>query len=149
MWKRLYDGPLESFTVRWSSFINASDDTAFAEELRRIFTTDVYSYAGYTLLLVTGICCYLYYYVLAKKPGYYFKLRYWLLFMGISAMIVLAATYFLSASELKKFSSLRPPSFAWNLAVINTLYSLVLFWIISVFIKWGSPAKTTPRFYPY
>ena len=149
MWKSLYDPLLELFTLKWSTFIAQSVDSDLAQQLRNTFRNDIYAKAGSVLVIVTGLTCFFYYYVLAKRPGYYFKLKYWFTCLLAAAVIVFTLTYFLSASEVKMFSAVKPLKFTFNLAVINTLYSAILFWIISIFIKWWSPAKTTPRFYPH
>jgi hypothetical protein len=149
MWKFLYDSLLQFFSLKWSVFISQSTDPDIAQTLRNRYRNDIYTSAGLTLVMVTLVTCIFYYYFLTKRPGYYFKLKYWFSCLLTAAILVGIITFTIAHSESKMFVMLRPFKFNITLALLNTFYSAFLFWVFSILMKWGSPAKTTPRFYPY
>ena len=149
MWKSLYDGFLQAVSTKWTLFIAQASEQDIALKVRNTFNNDIYPSVGVMLIAVTLFFCLLYYYGLNNLPGYYFKIKYWFLFMLISVLSIAFLTYFLSSNEVKMFSIVKPQKFITALVMVNMFYSIILFYILSICIKWITPAKTTPKFFPY
>lgn len=89
-------------------------------------TTAMAILAGVSLLMVI-----LYYFVWNNLPGYKFRLRHWAAFWGINAILTGLLTFFIVRMVI-----LVNPAFAsapfWPLALINTIYSLGVFFVFSL-----------------
>lgn len=103
---------------------------------------DIYTYSGILLFLTSSFVAILFYWVLNRISAKYYKLKHWFFFLGINAFIntcwALICSYFVG-----EFIGL--PAEVLLFAFVNFFYSIVLFFVISMIIKRGSPhAKYTP-----
>ena len=129
MWKYLYDAFLQKLTSPWASFL-----TKFAKQgrlVRDVFFNDVYQYSGIILSAVCIISCLLYYFYFNKKFGKYYTKRSWFKWMFVTSLVIGVLTFFVGRSCVSSFLCPTTPLIAW-LSVINFLYGLVLFFIISL-----------------
>ena len=129
MWKYLYDALLQMLTSPWASFL-----TKFSKQgrlVRDVFFNDVYQYSGIILFSVCLISCLLYYFYFNKKFGKYYTKRSWFKWMFLTSLLVGVLTFIAGWSCVSSFLCPTTPLIAW-LSVINFLYGLVLFFIISL-----------------
>lgn len=146
MWKPLFDWFVQLFSgVTWSQFLAHHDDDA-AANLRTIFRNDLYPIAGVSVIVLTLISVLVYYFVYNKKTsgGYGFKVRYWIVFLIITASVVFAVVVWVSINHTGSYSRFSPFKFSLALAIASALYSAILFFIISIIAKRFSVANRTP-----
>lgn len=132
MWKSLYDTLLQLLTSPWAAYMNKYDKQG--RLVRDIFFNDVYQYSGIILLSICSISCLLYYFYFNKRFGSYYKKRTWVKWMFTTALLVAILTFFVGRSSLSSFLSPTTPLIAW-LSLINFIYSIFLFFFISIFCQ--------------
>lgn len=148
MWKPLFDWFVQLFSgVTWSQFLAQHDESAdAAASLRTIFRNDLYPIAGVSLIILTVISILIYYFIFNTRTGggYGYKIRYWILFLVMTATVVSAVILWVSISHTGSYSRFAPFKFSLALAVASALYSAILFFIISIIAKQFSVANRTP-----
>ena len=100
---------------------------------------------GTTILMVV-----LYYYVWNKLPGFHFRIRHWIGFMLISAILVGVLTFILvrvTTNPIGVFAKSKNSPF-FPLALINSLYAVFFYFLcslgINAFLKKTTNASCTP-----
>ncbi len=143
MWKNIYDSILQSCTgITWTQFMH--DNGAIGTTVRNKFFSSMYPYAGIYLLFFSIITCIVYYYYFNARFGNYYtqKIYYWNMF--INSLLIGLSTFITGKVVLGAFICPTTPHVIW-LSIINFFYGAILFFGISILIKWKSPmAKRTP-----
>lgn len=127
----------------------------FADEMRPTAITfqntfnSVGSWTAVAILLgITILMVVLYYYVWNKLPGFHFRIRHWIGFLLISALLVGVLTFFLVRVTTNPIGVFAMKAPFFPLALINLLYSAALFFLcsvgINVFFKKSTNASCTP-----
>ncbi|MEO3407397.1 hypothetical protein AAFN85_25990 [Mucilaginibacter sp. CAU 1740] len=146
--KNLYDSFLQFITnTTWGQFIaRAPGDPQSAVTVKSIFQQDMYAYAGYYLLALTILALAYYYFILNRKggSGYGFKLKYWIITMIVSALSLAALTTWTTNSLVNRFLDLHTFKLCLGLGVINGIYLIVAFTLLSIVLKRFSSANRTP-----
>lgn len=132
MWKSLYDTLLQWLTSPWAEYLNKNANQG--RVVRDMFFNDIYQYSGIILLLICLISCLLYYFYFNNRFGKYYKRRTWGIWMVITSIVVSLLTFIVGYSSLTSFLSPTIHLIAW-LSVINFFYSLMLFFILSIFCQ--------------
>jgi len=142
MWKSLYDGFLQKLTTPWAEFIQRF--AACGRNVRDKFFSDVYSWAAFWLIILSLLICVFYYYYLNGKFGKYYSKKSYFFTMFINGLLIAIATYITGKNILGEFICQTTTHILW-LSVINFLYGAILFFLISLCIKWRSfMGKRTP-----
>lgn len=148
MWKFLYDYLLQTLSGKqWNVFIAQSQpNQQIARLLRSKFQTDIYSSSVVVLLLITILILVFYYHVLNRFRGTYYGRRTWFIWMAVSFALVFTLTY-LNASLVMKSFFLPVGGYLFWLSMINGIYSIILYFVLSFLVRLGSPAgSNTPSF---
>lgn len=143
MWKLLYDKLLQWLTsIPWAEFLKKHG--AIGRTFRDRVYQDMYSYAGIYLLLISVISCIIYYYYLNSRFGNYYSNKSWCWWMFINSFLIALTTFITGKVIFGSFICPTTTHVIW-LSIINFVYGLLLFFIISILVKWKSPmAKRTP-----
>lgn len=115
-------------------FMTVSDEMRpMAIIFQKTFNTVGQSTALVTLLGVSLLVCLFYYFVWNNIPGYKFRIMHWMAFLGLNAVLVGLLTFI-----IVRIVILDNPVFAsapfWPLALINAIYSLIIFFIFSMMV---------------
>ena len=98
---------------------------------------------GITILMVA-----MYYFFWNKLPGFHFRIGHWVVFMLISALVVGLLTYFVVPITTHPIGIFAKKAPFFPLALINLLYSIALFFFMSLginaFLKKTTNASCTP-----
>ena len=142
MWKNIYDSLLQKLTTPWAEFLQKY--SSCGRNVRDKFFSDIYSMSGLLLFLFSVlICCFFYYYLNARFGKYYSKKSYFLT-MLINSLLIAIITFVTGKIILNDFICPTTIRILW-LSIINFIYGAVLFFIVSVCIKWKSHmGKRTP-----
>ncbi|WP_316796338.1 hypothetical protein [Pedobacter agri] len=148
MWNKIYDTLVQFFAgLKWSAFMaQNNNDLARATRLRNLFKNDLYASSGMLTFFLMLILVLLYYFVLNRKggSGYAFKIKYYFMVMFSGALTVSLVMLYVSQTMTRGYSGLHPFKYCLGLALTNLLYSMVLFFLLSILFKRASVANTTP-----
>ena len=131
----------------WSDqFTDQTKQTAI--DFQETFNTVGSGTAIIVLIGVTILMIILYYFVWNKLPGFHFRIRHWIGFMFVSAILVGVLTFFLVKYTTNPSGILERKAPFFSLALINLLYSVVLYILcslgINAFFKKSTNASCTP-----
>ncbi len=131
MGKSLYDWFLQKLSYPWAEFLQRN--AGCGRSVRDRFFSDIYTNSVLILFFLTICSCLFYYYYLNGKFGRYYKRRTYYFIMLINGLLVGTITYWSSVSTLSSFicPTMR---LSFSLAFINFLYSIVLFFLLSLVI---------------
>ena len=142
MWKNLYDEFLQRLTVPWAEFIQKF--ASCGRTVRDKFFSDVYPWAAFWLIAFSIVVCVFYYYYLNTRFGKYYSKKSYFLIMFINSLLIAIVTFINGKIFLGAFICSATTQILW-FSIINFLYGAILFFIISVCIKWKSfMGKRTP-----
>ena len=142
MWKLIYDKVFQLLTIPWTEFIQRNADCG--SNLRDRFYMDIYQSSGLILFIVTIIICFLYYYYFNNKFGNYYRKKTYFSFMITNSLVIGFFSYIIVKSNLSKLNCATSSQYL-SIILINFLYGLILFFVISIIIKWWSTfGKRTP-----
>jgi hypothetical protein len=142
MWKSIYDSFLQLMTVSWAEFIKKNKSTGSA--VRDNFRINIYPEIGLYLIAISLALTLFYYYYLNLRFGKYYKQRAWFVILTVNSLIVGTITY-LRADKLLDNPVIDVSKHLLWISLINAIYAAILFFIISLIIKWSSPmGKRTP-----
>lgn len=142
MWKNLYDGFLQKLTSTWAEYLQRF--TTCGRTVRDKFFSDIYSWAALWLILFSILSCAIYYYYLNAKFGKYYSRKSYFLTMLANSLLIAIATFISGRVILKSFICPTTTHLIW-ISIINFLYGAILFFLISIVIKWKSyMGKRTP-----
>jgi hypothetical protein len=148
MWKPLFDWFVQLFSgLTWPQFLaEQSGASEAAERLRNVFRNDLYPTSGSIIILATLSAVLVYYFVFNRKTGagYGYKLKYWFSFFLVTSVVVGALVLIISMNSTESFKQLNPFKFSLALSIVSTLYSTILFFLISLIVKHFSVANRTP-----
>ncbi|WP_239020948.1 hypothetical protein [Pontibacter arcticus] len=129
------------FSGLYELFLGRPLPANFTNDYREV----IFPNTGLMLLLITLALVLIYYYVLNSmmSTGLY-KTKHWVLFLVLNAIIAFAIPIFqVQGNEVEVHS------YTYTFAFVNTLYSIVLFFVFSILLKRGSvQAWTTPTKWP-
>jgi hypothetical protein len=142
MWKNLYDSFLQSMTLTWADFMRINHSNG--RLVRDNFQNKIYPEIGIYFIFVTVVMALFFYYYLNARFGRYYTLKSWLLILGLNSGIVWLVTYLRAKTILQGHVIDVSKQLLW-IGIINAVYAALLFFVISVLIKWASPmGKRTP-----
>ncbi|CAN5783755.1 hypothetical protein BH24BAC1_BH24BAC1_32050 [soil metagenome] len=131
------------------NFFSGLYELVLGRPLPANFTNDyrevVFPNTGLQLFLITLALVVVYYYVLNRliSTGLY-KTRHWLLVLLLNAVIAFAIPLIQVSNN-----DIETHSYTYMFAFVNTVYSLILFFVFSLLLKRGSvQAWTTPTKWP-
>ncbi len=129
MWKNLYDTLLQTLTTSWASYI--SSYSRQGRLVRDSFFNEIYQSAGAILVIVSLISTLLYYFYFNSQFGRYYKIKSWFKCMIFTSLLIGLATLIIGKSFLGSFSCPTFSLIMW-LSIINILYGIILFFLLSV-----------------
>lgn len=141
-WKNLYDSFLQSLTSTWGEVLRTCGSEG--RLIKDNFQNKVYPDIGLYLAGVTLITVLIYYYYLNAKFGRYYSIWFWFLTLLSNSIIIFLITY------MRTQSILNSPVCNINrhilyISFINAFFAALLFFIMSLIVKWKSPmGKKTP-----
>lgn len=142
MWKTIYDQFLQFLSSSWALYIqqNASSGRAVRDK----FYSSIYMDAGLLLMFTTFLGCILYYYYFNLRFGKYYTFGSWIKYALLICFVLAMLTYLTAYYRLNDLNS--PTGYhTLFISLINFLYGLILFFVFSCLMKWGSPmGKRTP-----
>lgn len=141
----MYDFFLELLIGRWSDFINSfSPDEVDMEAAKRVqvLFQNQYVFAGTIMLLLAALTWALYYLWLNSLPGKFYKSKYWVFSCVCCTLLTGIATFFL----IKFNVNINIPynHYLIGIVLVNCLYSIITYFILSVLFNGFTNAKTTP-----
>jgi hypothetical protein len=142
MWKNLYDSFLQSMTVSWAQFMQVNHSPG--RIVRDNFQNKIYPEIGLYLIVLTVIFSVFYYYYLNSRFGRYYSLGSWFFLLGLCSIAVWLTTWLRARSILEDPIIDVSSQLLW-IGIINAIYAAVLFVLLALLLKWGSPmGKRTP-----
>lgn len=148
MWKPLFDWFVQLFSgITWSQLLAQHNENAdAASRLRNVFRNDLYPISGTALVAITIIAVFVYYFVFNRKggAGYGYKIKYWFIFLISTSIIIGVSVLLISVNSTGSFKQFNPLKFSLALSVASTLYSAILFFLVSLIVKRFSVANRTP-----
>lgn len=141
-WKSLYDSFLQLLSGSWAEVMRRCGSSG--RIVRDNFQNNVYPDIGLYLAGITLISVFFYYFYLNVKFGRYYSIRFWFLTLLLNSIVIFFITY------LRTKSILDSPVCNINkhilyVSLINAFFAAILFFIISLIVKWKSPmGKKTP-----
>lgn len=105
----------------------------------------IFPNSGIWMLVISGAFMLLYYYVLNNKliPHRFFHPKYWFLLLVITAITVGCITVYLAQKE-----GVEHHSYINWLALLNAVYSMIAYSLLSFLFKGKSTAYTSPTPWP-
>lgn len=142
MWKSLYDSFLQLMTMPWAKFIQ--DKKSCGRIVRDSFQNKIYGEIGLYAIAIAVFFSVFFYYYLNSKFGRYYAFKSWVVTLLLTSVLVGLATYFGAKNILDNPICDVSMHLLW-ISIINAVYAGVLFFAISLVIKWKSPmGKRTP-----
>ena len=141
----MYDFLLEQLIGKWSEFINSFSpdevDMEAAKKVQTLFENQYFTLGAVMFLLAIAAWA-IYYLWLNSLPGLFYKSKYWILSGGCCTILTGIATY----SIIKSKVTINFPfgEYTAGIVTINCLYSIIVFFLLSVFFNGFTNANTTP-----
>lgn len=129
------------FSGLYELFLGRPIPANFTNDYREV----VFPNTGLQLFLITLVMVLIYYYVLNRmlSTGLY-KTQHWVIFLLLNAVIAFAIPLMQVSNN-----DIEMHSYTYMFAFVNTIYSLILFFLFSILLKRGSvQAWTTPMKWP-
>jgi putative effector of murein hydrolase len=129
------------FSGLYELFLGRPIPANFTNDYREV----VFPNTGLQLFLITLAMVLIYYYVLNRilSTGLY-KTQHWVIFLLLNAVIAFAIPLMQVSNN-----DIEMHSYTYMFAFVNTIYSLILFFLLSILLKRGSvQAWTTPMKWP-
>lgn len=129
------------FSGLYELFLGRPIPANFTNDYREV----VFPNTGLQLILITLAMVLIYYYLLNRimSTGWY-KTQHWVLFLLLNAVIAFAIPLIQVSNN-----GIETHSYTYMFAFVNTVYSLILFFLLSILLKRGSvQAWTTPMKWP-
>lgn len=142
MWKLLYDQLVQLLTIGHAQYVQRYETAG--RGVRNMLYTSTYLNAGVVLVATSLTVCVLYYYYFNMRFGRYYSSASWFRFAIINMVLTAVVTFLIVHNDLGKMS-IPVKGYYFSLTLINIVYSIILFFIISMLIKWKSPmGKRSP-----
>ncbi|WP_321518058.1 hypothetical protein [uncultured Bacteroides sp.] len=141
----MYDYMLELLIGRWADFINSfSPDEVEMEAAKKVQVLfgNQYLIIGSAMFLLVAVTWAVYYFWLNNLPGLFYKSKYWIT-AGIFCTLLTGITTFC----IMKFQiNINIPfdRYIIGIVIINSLYSIIVYFFLSIFFNGFTNAKTTP-----
>ncbi|MBD1396373.1 hypothetical protein H9Q13_04290 [Pontibacter sp. JH31] len=129
------------FSGLYELFLGRPIPANFTNDYREV----VFPNTGLQLFIITLAIVLIYYYVLNRmlSTGLY-KTQHWVMFLLLNAVIA-----FIIPIVQVSSNGIETHSYTYMFAFVNTIYSLILFFLFSILLKRGSvQAWTTPMKWP-
>lgn len=140
--KSIYDYIFQLLNQPWNQYVQKY--TECGRSVMDSFYYIIYPTSGVWLIIISLIFCFLFYYYFNYHYGRYYKIKWFIVFLVLNSLIVFLVTFGISYFNLHKFSCTLFSQYL-SFGLINFFYSALLFFIISIIIKWWSPmGKRTP-----
>ncbi|MCC8152773.1 MAG: hypothetical protein LIP01_00275 [Tannerellaceae bacterium] len=134
--KAIY-GFLTQMVGSWNDFVIAQPEQlrSQAQAFVKLFTSQGYLFS-FLLLLFWGIAGSLFYYfVTNRKPGFYFRRRYWWTHLGVSAFLSAIITFLvLKYGILGEYTIFKVNGYYIAMGFANFLYTGLLFIVVSFIV---------------
>lgn len=142
MWKIIFDNFFQTLNLPWSQYLQKY--TECGRSVMDSFYYNIYPTSGVWLIIISLIFCFLFYYYFNYRFGRYYTIKWYIVFSVLNCFFVFIVTFGIAYFNLHKFSCVIF-SLYLIFGLINSLYSALIFFIISILIKWWSPmGKRTP-----
>lgn len=141
----MYDFMLELLIGKWSDFINSfSPDEIEMEAAKKVqvLFENQYLTIGATMFLLVVLTWALYYLWLNNLPGLFYKSKYWMM-AGICCTVLTGiATFFIIKLQIN--INIPFTRYLIGIVLINCVYSMIVYFLFSIFFNGFTNAKTTP-----
>jgi len=141
----MYDFMLELLIGKWSDFINSfSPDEVEMEAAKKVqvLFENQYLTIGATMFLLVAVTWVLYYLWLNNLPGLFYKSKYWTM-AGICCTVLTGiVTFFIIKLQID--INIPFTRYLIGIVLINCVYSMIAYFLFSVFFNGFTNAKTTP-----
>lgn len=141
----MYDFMLELLIGKWSDFINSfSPDEVEMEAAKKVqvLFENQYLTIGAAMFLLVAVTWVLYYLWLNNLPGLFYKSKYWTM-AGICCTVLTGiVTFFIVKLQID--INIPFTRYLIGIVLINCVYSMITYFLFSVFFNGFTNAKTTP-----
>jgi hypothetical protein len=141
----MYDFILELLIGKWSDFINSfSPDEVEMEAAKKVqvLFENQYLTIGAAMFLLVAVTWVLYYLWLNNLPGLFYKSKYWTM-AGICCTVLTGiVTFFIIKLQID--INIPFTRYLVGIVLINCVYSMIAYFLFSVFLNGFTNAKTTP-----
>lgn len=141
----MYDFILELLIGKWSDFINSfSPDEVEMEAAKKVqvLFENQYLTIGAAMFLLVAVTWVLYYLWLNNLPGSFYKSKYWTM-AGICCTVLTGiVTFFIVKLQID--INIPFTRYLIGIVLINCVYSMIAYFLFSVFFNGFTNAKTTP-----
>ncbi|WP_321424474.1 hypothetical protein [uncultured Bacteroides sp.] len=141
----MYDFMLELLIGKWSDFINSfSPDEVEMEAAKKVqvLFENQYLTIGATMFLLVAVTWVLYYLWLNNLPGLFYKSKYWTM-AGICCTVLTGiVTFFIIKLQID--INIPFTRYLIGIVLINCVYSMIAYFLFSIFLNGFTNAKTTP-----
>jgi hypothetical protein len=141
----MYDFILELLIGKWSDFINSfSPDEIEMEAAKKVqvLFENQYLTIGATMFLLVAVTWVLYYLWLNNLPGLFYKSKYWIMAGICCSVLTGIATFFIIRLQIN--INIPFTRYLIGIVLINCVYSMIAYFLFSVFFNGFTNAKTTP-----